>query len=288
MKMDSTTFPVLGPSNLKPIGSVELPFKTYHVQGLAVTDRAFFLSSVDEINNRGLLWKIDRSTLEPKKEQDLAREITPGELTIHVGGIFHDGKYLWAPAAGYKRESGSFIFAIEPSDMGIVKVLKFDDHIGAVASNGKDRLYLANWDSVYIYITDFEGNILKKILNPGISQRMGYVCAYQDIHYDFESGLLLCNGDTRKPRELPEGYIFGYPYFHGYEDIFGMVDWLDLDTGKVVKRVETGFTSCKTGRIPLSHEGFSVHKGTFYFSPEDNVTTIYMFKLIPSTKPYLP
>jgi len=177
MKMDSTTFPVLGPSNLKPIGSVELPFKTYHVQGLAVTDRAFFLSSVDEINNRGLLWKVDRSTLETEKEQDLAREITPGELTIHVGGIFYDGKYLWAPAAGYKRESGSFIFAIEPSDMEIVKVLKFDDHIGAVASNGKDRLYLANWDSVYIYITDFEGNILKKILNPGISQRMGYVCA---------------------------------------------------------------------------------------------------------------
>ncbi|AKI97406.1 DUF6454 family protein [Kosmotoga pacifica] len=281
-------FPVLSSSNLKPIGSVELPFKTYHVQGLAVTDKAFFLSSVDKVKKRGLLWKIDRSTLEIIKGIDLTREISPGEFTIHVGGIFHDGRYLWAPAASYERKSSTFIFKIDPEVMEISETMVFNDHISAVAFNGKDRLYLTNWDALYIYITDLQGNVLKKILNPGISQKMGYVCAYQDIHYDHESGLLLCNGETRKPRKIPEGRLFGYPYFYKYEDSFGMVDWLDPETGKVVKRIETGFTNCKANRVSLSCEGFSYYKNKLYFAPEDNATTIYMFKITPPTKPYIP
>ncbi|ACR79688.1 MULTISPECIES: DUF6454 family protein [Kosmotoga] len=284
----SLGFPILSASNLKPLGNVELPFITYHVQGLAVTDEHYYLSSVDEIHNKGWLWKIDRSSLEIVKVLDLTNENAIGELTIHVGGIYHDGNYLWAPAAGYRRESPTIIFKIDPETMEIADKINFGDHIGAVASNGKDRLYLANWDSLYIYITDLSGKVIKKILNPGITQKMGYICAYQDIHYDFESGLLLCNGDTRKPYKDPDGYIFGYPYFHGYDDIFGMVDWLDLETGKVVKRVETGFTSCKTDRNTLSREGFSYHKDVMYFAPEDNITTIYMFKLISPTEPYIP
>ena len=51
------SFSVLRSSNLSPVRVVELPFKTYHVQGISVTDDYYFLSAVDKKGGNGWLWK---------------------------------------------------------------------------------------------------------------------------------------------------------------------------------------------------------------------------------------
>lgn len=278
---------VLPSSNLEPAGVVELPFYTYHVQGLAVTDDYYFLSAVDEANEKGWLWKINRATLEVAEEIDLSTT-KEGVPIIHPGGINYDGKFLWVPVAGYTREGPSIIYKINPDTMEILNTFTFDDHIGGIASNGTDRLYLANWDTVHLYVCDMEGNTIKTFVNPCLVQKMGYCCAYQDLDYDAANGLLIGSGDTRKPYAEPEAYLFDYPYFHGYSDEFGMVDWIDPETGKVVKRLEIGFTGCGCSRTRLGREGFAYYKGKMYFAPEDGCTRIYMFNLIPPTAPYIP
>jgi hypothetical protein len=172
--------------------------------------------------------------------------------------------------------------------MAITDSFWFADHIGGIVSNGNDRFYLANWDTVYWYVCDQEGKVIKNFINPGLAQRMGYVCAYQDFDLDPETGLLLGSGDTRKPYAEPEGYKFGFPYFHGYADEFGMLDWIDPDTGRVVQRLLLGYTGYGRSRTRLGREGFAYYEGVFYFAPEDECTKIYMFEFVPPTPPYYP
>ena len=282
------SFSVLRSSNLSPARVVELPFKTYHVQGIAVTDDYYFLSAVDKKGGNGWLWKIDRSTLEVLYKVDLATKSSEGVPIIHPGGITYDGDFLWVPMAGYTREGPSIIYKINPDTMEILDKFQFDDHIGGIASNGVDRLYLANWDTVHLYVCDMKGNVIETFINPGLAQEMGYVCAYQDLDYDVENDLLIGSGDTRKPYAEIDGYKFGFPYFHGYADEFGICDWIDPKTGRVIKRIEIGFIGYGLNRTRLGREGFEYYKEKMYFAPEDDCTRIYMYELIPPTSPYIP
>ena len=282
------SFSVLRSNNLRPEGVVELSFKTYHVQGIAVTDDYYFLSAVDKSKGNGWLWKIDRSTLKVLYKVDLATKSSEGVPIIHPGGITYDGDFLWVPVAGYTREGPSIIYKINPDTMEIVDKFQFEDHIGGIASNGVDNLYLANWDTVHLYVCDMKGNVIETFINPGLAQEMGYVCAYQDLDYDVENDLLIGSGETRKPYAEPDGYKFDFPYFHGYADEFGMCDWIDPKTGRVTKRIEIGNTNYGRNRTRLGREGFAYYNEVMYFVPEDDCTRIYMFELIPPTFPYIP
>jgi hypothetical protein len=48
--------------------------------------------------------------------------------------------------------------------MEMLDKFKFEDHIGGIASNGVDRLYLANWDTVHLYVCDMKGKVIEHSL----------------------------------------------------------------------------------------------------------------------------
>jgi hypothetical protein len=227
---EDTLKALLDSKNIELIDHVPLRFATYHVQGLDLTKRYYFATSVDREQKRAWLFKIDRKSGQLNSKMDM----TDGPL-IHPGGIQFDGKYLWVPNAEYRRESRTMIYGIDPNRLEILRSFKVGDHIGAMASDGKDLLYGVNWDAVHFYVWDFDGDQLNKVDSPTSA-------AYQDIK--FCGGRLLCSG---------------------HQDGRSVIDIIDPEAWSLVKRIDLPPDQWKTN---LSREGMAFD-GNLYFLPDD-------------------
>jgi hypothetical protein len=221
---------LLNSNNLKLDSQVPLEFSTYHVQGLDVTERFYFVTSVDTNQDRAWLFKIDRDNASLITQ----KELTDGTL-IHPGGLQFDGRYLWVPNAEYKRQSRTVIYGLDPNTLEICTWFSVGDHIGAVASDGKNLVYGVNWDALHFYTWDIEGHQLKKIDSPTS-------IAYQDIKY--YAGKLLCGGNNG--------------------DISAL-DIIDPENWALVKRINLPKDKW---RSKLTREGMAFD-GNLYFLPDD-------------------
>ena len=221
---------LLTSTDIELIDHLLLRFPTYHVQGLDLTERFYFVTSVDREQRRAWLFKIEKQEGRLHSKADL----TNGPL-IHPGGMQFDGRILWVPNAEYKRESRTRVFGIDPNSLEIRRSFEVGDHIGAVASDGKNLLYGANWDAVHFYTWNFNGHQLNKVASPTS-------VAYQDIKYC--AGRLLCSG---------------------HQDGQSVVDVIDPETWSLVKRVSLPRDRWKTN---LSREGMAFD-GNLYFLPDD-------------------
>ena len=219
--------------DLEPLGSNHLNFPTYHVQGLAVTEDFYFITSVDKDSGRGRLFKVDRNTLFLIEE----KELTKGAL-IHPGGIEMDETYLWIPNAEYDRDGPSEILAIDPHSLEVLITFSVDDHISLIASNGTNRLYGTNWDTVNFYVWDWDGNLIEIVANPTDM-------AYQDC--EFSDPYLICGG-TKNGGD------------------FGAIDYIDPETWNLVYRIEVGTTILGHR---LTREGLSLFGDEVFLLPED-------------------
>ena len=220
--------------DLEPLGSNPLNFPTYHVQGLAVTEDFYYITSVDRDSGRGRLFKVDRNTLLLMEE----KELTKGAL-IHPGGIEMDGVYLWIPNAEYDRDGPSEILALDPQSLEVSRTFSVDDHISLIASNGTDRLYGTNWDTVNFYAWDWDGNLIEIVTNPTD-------IAYQDC--EFSDPYLICGGTKNGGG-------------------FGTIDYIDPESWTVVYRIEVGSTSLGHR---LTREGLSLFGDEVFLLPEDD------------------
>lgn len=218
---------------LELLDSHALRFPTYHVQGLAVTEEAYYVSSVDRESEQGWLFKVDRDT----QSLQGRRELTKGAL-IHPGGIHMDGTYLWVPNAEYDRDGVTEILQLDPKTLETVGAFSVDDHIGLIASDGTDRLYGANWDSLSFYVWDWDGNLIEKVDSPTRVK-------YQDC--EFLAPLLVCGGQKSRKR--------------------GAIDFIDPESWTLVDRIAVGETA--SGHS-LTHEGLSLLKEAVYLLPEDD------------------
>ena len=216
--------------NMQLTGQIPLKFSTYHVQGLEVTERFYFVTSVDTKQDRAWLFKLDKNN---------ARLIAQKELTdsalIHPGGLQFDGRYLWIPNAEYKRQSRTMIYGLDPDTLEIFTSFTVDDHIGAVASNGKNLLYGVNWDALHFYTWDIRGRQLKKVNSPTSM-------AYQDIEY--LAGKLLCSG---------------------HKGEVSVLDIIDPEEWTLIKRIDVPKDRWRSN---LTREGMAFD-GNLYFLPDD-------------------
>ena len=220
-----------------------LNFQTYHVQGLEVVGDYYFITSVEKEEKRGWLFRINRSDL----SLDAKLEMTDNGR-YHPGGLQFDGKYLWIPVAEYKRNSSTKVIAFDPFQMKAVRSFAVRDHIGAIASDGNNRLFGANWDARKFYVWDKNGNEISRISSPTNF-------AYQDIK--FLQGLLLCNG---------------------YNGDSSAVDVIDVANWQLARR----FSLPRDRWVRnMSKEGMAVDNGNFYFLPEDGPNSeIFCFKAV--------
>ena len=221
---------LLNSGDLELIHEVPLQFDTYHVQGLDITEQFYFVTSVDSEQRRGWLFKIHRHNA----SLNSTIELTDGTL-IHPGGMQFDGHYLWIPNAEYRRESRTMIYGVDPNSLKIRRSFPVDDHIGAIASDGKNHLYGVNWDALHFYTWDFDGDQTSKVDSPTSM-------AYQDIKYF--AGKLLCSG---------------------HKDDDSVIDVIDPENWTLVKRIDLPRNGWKN---TLSREGMTFN-GNLYFLPDD-------------------
>lgn len=212
-------------------------FNAFHVQGLLVGKDHVFFTSVNRFKGQAWIFKLDRKTTKLVAK----RNLTVGR-DIHPGGIDFDGRSIWVPVAAYFKRSHTHIMTVDPATMEAKPRFQVDDHIGAVARHG-DLLIGANWDALDFYFWTLDGKLTDKRKSPtGV--------AYQDCKA--VNGHLACLGG-------------------------GYLDWIDVATWKLVKRIPVGRS--QTGS-PLSREGLAIEGTSVFFLPDDGPkAVIYEYRL---------
>jgi hypothetical protein len=244
---DESDTPEGTPTTTLEVGrSWHIDHPTHHVQGLAVQDESFWLTSVDTHAGVGWVYRVSRDT----RKVVAQRRLVSGDQ-IHPGGIQLVGRALWVPLAEYRPKSTSTILRLDAVTLMPTASFEVDDHIGAIAFDGEDRLYGANWDSRQIYTYDSAGKQLDVINNPtGIR--------FQDM--EWHDGRLLGIGRTEVGGQR-----------------LGVVVAFDPESREVHERwLLTGKT--RGGDANFGREGFTVWQNSFFALPEDGPnTTVYEF-----------
>jgi hypothetical protein len=267
-------------------GSVRLGFKTHHPQGMVKIGDTFYVSSV-EITTRtkafpqvqdgydrdtgagvGHLFKFDSTG-------NLIADLRLGEGSIyHPGGIDYDGKYIWVPVAEYRPNSRSILYRVDPETMKAREVLRFADHIGAVAHNPDDStLHGVSWGSrrFYRWTVDSEGVVTSPVLpieklrtlNPS------HYLDYQDCKYAGRRRML-CTGVTEM-RTAP-----GAPPFRlGGIDVVSLADGRPIHQVPVLLWTASGLNMTQN---PVWLEPFGDGLRA-YFMPEDDASTLYIYEV---------
>lgn len=223
----------------------------HHVQGLAVSDQSFWITSVDRRARRGFVYRVARDSLKVVAERDITldRQIHPGGMQLAVDR-------LWIPLAEYRPRSTSTVLQLDPTSLETLGKFTLADHLGGAACDGRERLYAANWDARTIYVLDLQGKELERRDNPtGV--------AYQD--FEFHDGRLYAAGSTK---------LDGEPA--------AVVDAIDVTNWSLAARyVLRG--QVRSGGSNFCREGFCKFGGSFYVLPEDGPNgTVYRFAIPPA------
>ena len=236
------------PISLRVARDWPLAIDTHHVQGLAVSDDFYWVSSVDKQARQGWLYRIDRKTLQVVEQRQLA-----DGARFHPGGIQLVGQTLWLPLAEYRANSTSLVLRLNALTLATEKEFAIDDHLGAIAADGRGTLYAANWDSRQIRVLNEEGQIRETVDSPtGV--------AYQD--FEWHDGLLWATGRLKQ-----EGV--SRP----------VVDCIEPGVWQLKSRYLLE-GQLRSGGNNFAREGFSKLGDTLFLLPEDGPqSTIYSFTL---------
>ncbi len=266
------------------VETVEMRFPTHHPQGMVVVGDQMFFSAVEVIvateqygrildgydrtsgEGIGHLFKVDR-------QGNLIAHTTVGVGTIyHPGGIDYDGRYLWVPVAEYRPNSQSIIYRVDPSTMEAVEVFRFKDHIGGlVHDTGAGTLHGISWGSRYFYKWELNASLepVAAALHPANSRTPNgnHYIDYQDCHYQRDR-YMLCAGVSVYPIPILRKYALGG------------IDLVDLRSQQAVHQIPVP-RWVKPDLVMSSNPFFAELVGDhvrFYFMPEDDESTIYVYQ----------
>ncbi len=260
------------------VGEIEVKFDTYHTQGIIQIGAYYYLSSVEVTEAR--------RRLEQPDEQGYYR--TPGkgighlfkidadgnlvkDLVLVDGGLYHpsgidfDGTHIWISLAAYRPHTAAKIYKVDVDQMKAEEMFSVPDHIGGLVYDREaDLLYGLSWGSRTIYCWTPNGAELYRYDNPS------HYVDFQDAKY-VGANMMLASGMNN--------FDFGAG---GQKDIreFGGLALIELATGKIVHEVPV--TVYQGEGTVISHNPMDVKlrdgKLTFYFAPEDNQTSIYIYQ----------
>jgi beta-lactamase class A len=223
-----------------PARTVELHAAMDHVQGIEIDGNRLWVSWVDRKKRTGHLGQFDSAT------GTLLHSIAvhAGDR-YHPGGIAGDGESLWVPVAEYRPRSTSTIQRRNKRTLALEAEWQVDDHIGCIAASA-DRVYGGNWDARQFYVWDRAGRLIEKRDNTAGTR-------YQDM-------------------KIVDGKLVA----SGLRATEGAVDWLDLHTFNLLRRIRVG----KTNRaVVYTHEGMAIAGEVLYLLPEDGPSRLFAFDL---------
>jgi hypothetical protein len=264
------------------VRSIRIGFNTFHPQGLVKIGDTFFVSSVEVTTPTRRFAKtvdgFDRDTgagvghlFKIDKAGALVADLKLGEGPIyHPGGIDYDGKRIWVPVAEYRPNSRSIVYSVDPDQMKATEVLRFADHLGAVAVDvDRHTLHAASWGSrrFYRWPLDATGRVAK--LTPINTLNPSHYVDYQDCKYAGRHRML-CTGVTEIRRTLDN------PPFR-----LGGLDLVDLNDGRPLHQVPillwTAAGMSMTQNPSWFDETSTGLRG--YFMPDDTESTIYIYEI---------
>lgn len=279
---------ITGETAWKPAGTIPIPFDTFHPQGMTFASGNIFFSSVevtvrperteqpDDRYDRtpgegvGHLFKIDR-------DGNLLASITLGEGSMyHPGGIDFDGTYIWVPVAEYRPNSRSIVYRVDPNNMQATEVFRFDDHLGALVFDpANSTLHGVSWGSRFLYSWRLNENsqLPTEELDPAERREPNssfYVdyqdCMYADVHH------MLCAGiKTHDVSAVGDAGSLSFT--------LGGLELVDLESKRAVHQLPFNWIA-DNGTVMTQNPFFVEQRDDrlrFYFMPEDNESTIYMF-----------
>ena len=249
------------PGAIKPVEltvaeSWPIDHPLHHVQGLAVTDKWFWITSVDRRARRGFVYRVSRDTLKIVAQRDITLD-----AQCHPGGLQLAADRLWIPVAEYRPRSTSTMLQLDPTSLETLDKFVLADHLGGAAVDAGQRIYTANWDARTIYVLDTAGKEVERRDNPtGV--------AYQD--FEFHAGKLYCAGST-KLDAAGDTKLAGQPT--------AVVDVIDVANWTLVDRYALRGT-LRSGGSNFCREGFCKFGDSFYVLPEDGPNaTVYRFPI---------
>ena len=260
------------------VGEVEVKFDTYHTQGILKIGEYYFLSSVEVTEPRrrleqpdgegysrtpgkgiGHLFKIDG-------QGNLVKDLVLiDDGLYHPSGIDFDGTYIWVALAAYRPHSAAKIYRVDIDQMEAEEIFDVQDHIGGlVYDRDANLLYGLNWGWRIIYCWTPEGTEQYQYDNPS------HYVDFQDAKY-VGGHKMIASGMNKLD--------FGYGGLEAIRELGGMA-LIDLPTGRIVHEVP--FMIHLNGRTVATRNPMDVELNggnlNFYFAPEDNETTIYIYQ----------
>ncbi len=261
------------------VEKIECRFTTYHPQGLLKIGDHFILSSVqilepvqsyarpdeqgyDRSPGRGIghLFKVDAKGRLMKTLQ-----LVEGDQ-YHPSGIDFDGTHIWVSLAEYRPNSRSTLFKVDPDLDRAEKMFTVQDHIGTLAYNRDlEQVYGFSWGSRRVYCWTTAGIELYRYNNPS------HFLDYQDAKYVGRE-MVLASGLNKWTLES-----LGDPRT---VEIGGMALIRPSD-GKIIHEIPLNLHGPDGGTVarnPMDVAGENQNL-QFYFAPEDNQTTIYVYRV---------
>ena len=279
---------ITGDSEWELVGTIPISFDAHHPQGMTLVGDFVFFSSVqvttrtetyeqqvggyDRTAGEGLghLFKVDRGG-------NIVASITLGEDSIyHPGGIDFDGSFIWVPVAEYRPNSSSIVYRVDPATMEAAEVFRFGDHLGGLVLDTADAtLHGVSWGSRFFYSwrlnEDLEISTDRLDAEEQRVPNANFYIDYQDCQYA-ATHHMLCSGVKRHHVRSAGDSV-------SHEFTLGGLDLVDLQTKQAVHQIpfnwmvgdETAMTT-----NPFFVEPTDNHL-RFYFMPEDNESTIFLF-----------
>lgn len=255
-----------------------LQFPVYHPQGMTRVGNFFFMSSVETIARPQALTDNDRYDRTPGAgighlfkfniDGELIAQTTLGENTIyHPGGIDFDGESIWVSVAEYRPDSHSIVYRVDPESLIATEVLRFDDHLGAIARDAQNgNLYGASWGSRRLYewsssAAGYSNQSVRQV------NKVGSDIDYQDCQI-LLAGRMLCSG------------IGSMEIDNTHRLTIGGLELVNLDNLEVLHKIRvTGNTETREflTRNPFYFEMTPQGRGLFYFVPEDDTAALYLY-----------
>jgi hypothetical protein len=271
---------------------VPLAFRTHHPQGLVKIGDTFFVSSVeirvptrrsatrddgfdrDAGEGTGHLFKLTSAGV-------LVQDLVLGEGAMyHPSGIDYDGASIWVALAEYRPNSRSIVYRVDPETMKATEVFRFDDHLGGIVRNTDDNtLHAVSWGSRWFYRWTLDKSGRPTDLGrPRDARRTAnpsHYVDYQDCKYVGERRML-CTGVA----ELARGG-------RGDSIHLGGVDMIDLQTGGPVHQVPVGLMTSEGASLTRNPSFLEVAGDEIrgYFLPDDDTSTLYVYRVFPSANP---
>ncbi len=254
------------------VGTVQMPWQTFHTQGLVKIGETFFVSAVEvtesTVRNGTVTdalydFSTDRSTGAGRgwlfKFDAAGRLLGQVELSdgakYHPGGIDYDGEHIWVAVAEYRPNSKSNIYRVDPGTLTAELVFAANDHIGGIVHNvHRGTLHGVSWGSRRWYTWNLAGRKPKpKVVSSDWVPNPQFAIDYQDCHYQGVE-YMLCGG------------VGGYGSPLG-NLAFGGLDLVDLRRSRLEHQVPVNlFVNEGAGSNP----GLALTHNAFWLEPLGN------------------